>query len=656
MIRLAAFFLAVLLPHLVLAQAPQESEQEQPRLEQKQPQGLQLPRAQAVRPGHRQLSDLNRRVLELDRLLSLKSVGRAESLLANLEQHSVLDRQLMSRRIRLAQLKGEHRKAVDLCRQGVIELPLNSALWRSLASSLLAVDQPDSARLAVDMYLATSPSLRSSGMVAVELFQQAGRPRASLALIDSLRVQLPEPRYMSRQRAICFLQIDRSREAADEVVEDLRFNPFNLSLLRNELLEWDSRVAEHPGFMARLLERRQEAESVGAESLLLAGLYLTLGDAQAALQEVRPRLGDARTRLGVLQNAVSLSQELDLLDDRPQLEATVVYLLDLLERMLGPENPDPNLRRRAADHLAQVCQYALEYQVWGDDDRAAVNRFTDLLALVRQHNPTSEYLYSSQIQLARYTRDVLGAPEKAARSLERMLLNLDLPTQGVALARLTLGECYLAAGDTNRGRVVLTQLGRDPDFREAGGHAHYHLARLDLAQGHFATARDRFAVVAMDNPAAPYANDSLDLGLAIAEEMDNPSGGPFILNLYALSVYHDLVDQPEQKLAALENFVYEAGRRLDPEDKQHLLERGLMELAEEYAQAGDNESALERLTQIINNHPDGRYPGAALVLRAGLLEEMGREQDARNDLERLLAQYPDYLFIDDIRDRLRNLP
>ena len=40
---------------------------------------------------------------------------------------------------------------------------------------------------------------------------------------------------------------------------------------------------------------------------------------------------------------------------------------------------------------------------------------------------------------------------------------------------------------------------------------------LDLAEGHFATARDRFAVVAMDNPAAAYANDALDLGLAIAD-------------------------------------------------------------------------------------------------------------------------------------------
>ena len=116
----------------------------------------------------------------------------------------------------------------------------------------------------------------------------------------------------------------------------------------------------------------------------------------------------------------------------------------------------------------------------------------------------------------------------------------------MALVRLTLGECYLAAGDTARGRVVLDNLGRDPEFRQAAGHAHYHLARLDLAQGHFGMARDRFAVVALDNPGAPYANDALDLGLAIAEEMENPSGGPSILALYAASVYFDLTAQPDR--------------------------------------------------------------------------------------------------------------
>ena len=619
-------------------------------------QQLPRPRERLLQPNHRQLSDLNRRLVELDRLLSLKSVGRAESLLQSLEQHSVLQGQLVGRRIRLAQLKGEHDRAVELCREAVVDMPLNSALWRSLATSLLAVDRPDSARQAVDMFLATSPNLRSAGMVSVDLFQMAGQPAASLAIIDSLRSVLPEPHYMGRQKAVCLLQLGRSEEAADEVVADLRFNPFNLSLVRNELLEFDPRLGESEAFLSHLERRAEEPESEVAETLLLAGLYLTRGRAEQALALVRPHLGPPRTQLVVLKNAVSLGQELELLAAGPQVQATVDYLLELLALMLGPDNPDGGLRRRAADQLAQVCQFALEHEVLEGNPEDAVARFGRLLGLVRRHNPSSDYLYSSHITLATYTRDRLQQPRKAAASLERLLLDLDLPTEGVALARLSLGQCYLAAGDTARGRVVLTQLGRDPDYRRAAGHAHYHLARLDLAQGNFATARDRFAVVAMDNPAAPYANDALDLGLMIAEEMDNPSGGPFILGLYGQAVYSDLVARPEERRSALAHFVDEAGRRLDPEDKQHLLERGLLELARAEADAGLVESAVQHLTRIITEHPDGRYPGEALVLRSEFLERLGRPLDARNDLELLLAQYPDYLFIDDVRDQLRNLP
>jgi tetratricopeptide (TPR) repeat protein len=204
--------------------------------------------------------------------------------------------------------------------------------------------------------------------------------------------------------------------------------------------------------------------------------------------------------------------------------------------------------------------------------------------------------------------------------------------------------------------LVLESLGRDPEFRQAAGHAHYHLARLDLAQEQFAVARDRFAAVALDNPGAPYANDSLDLGLAIAEEMDNPSGGPSILALYARSVYFDLTAQPAARLAALEEFVDRAALLVDLEEPQHLLERGRFELAVLCLEAGQIDKALDWLALVVSEHPQGRYPAQALALRGRVLHEAGRPEEARNAWERLLAQYPEYLFIDDVRDELRTLP
>lgn len=620
------------------------------------------PRAQA-RPTIPAMADMRRRLVELDRLLTLKSVGRAESLLEELAMHSILERDLVSRRIRLVQLREDHDTAVELSREALRSEPLDSGLWRSLATSLLATDRPDSARLAADRFIATSPNQRSAGMVSVELFHEAGRPAMAVALIDSLRQVLGDGHFLGRQKAVELLALGRQTPAADEVVADLRHNPYNLALVRNEILE--SGHLQHledggEGFQERLRQRAREPERRAVEVLLAANLHLIAGESARAVALVRPLL-DARSSMNsCLQNAITLTRELPLLaaanERRPEVEATTDYLLEILGFLAGEGNYDPGIRKRAADHLAAVCETALEHRILGDDPAAAADRFSDLLALVRQAHPASEHLYSSQIKLATYMRDELGDPRQAARRLEGMLLDLDLPLPGVALVRLTLGECYLAAGDTTRGRIVLTRLGRDPEFREAGGHAHYHLARLDLAQGHLATAQDRFAVVALENPAAPYANDALELGLAIAEEMDNASGGPDFMLQYSRSVYYDLVAQPQKRIEALEDFIALGLERLDMEEPQHLLERARFELARAYSEQGRPQDAVELCRTIVLEHPDGRFPGEALMLKSRLEREMGQDERARATLEQLLAQYPEFLFVDDARDALRSLP
>lgn len=620
---------------------------------------LEIPRDLKRAPApmnHQSMLDLRRRLIELDRLLVLGSISRAESLIKDLEQHSALRRELVTRKIRLAQLKEDHLEAIRLCRGALAGQARNPGLWRSLAESQLAVGQPDSAMQSIGSFISTNPNGRSATMVGVDLLQKADRQGMAVTLIDSMRIILVEPRLLGRQRAVSLLLLDRQTEAADEVATELRSNPFNISLFRIELLEGPYNATLHGEFLDRLKDRSREPGAQGAETLLVANLLVAAGETDEALVLVDPLFVGRGSIVSLLQNTILLVRELELMEGTDQIQPAVDYLLAVLEKLAGPVNQDLVLRQRAADQLAQVCEIALGAGVLGPDPRQAADRFGELLALVRDVHPTSEYLYSSQIRLAAYTRDILLEPEVAARRLERLLLNLNLPTQGVALVRLTLGECYLAAGDTSRGRIVLDSLGRDPQFRQAAGHAHYHLARLDLAQGHFGTARDRFAVVAMDNPGAPYANDSLDLGLAIAEEMDNPSGGPTILALYSQSVYFDLTAKPSQRTSALEKFLAEATLLLDLEEPQHLLERVRFELANLYRDTGRTSEALAQLDQVIADHPDGRYPARALEMRGSILQAAGRSEEARRALERLLAQYPEYLFIDDVRDELRALP
>lgn len=633
--------------------------QEQPPLPQPNREfRLQIPDLPRVVPGHPQgnVLEQRRRLQEVDRLLAVGNLSRAEALITELSGQSALARELLPRRIRLAGLKGDHAAAAALCREALAAQPRHAVLWRELMLALLAQDLTEEARAAADSFLVHAPDRRGAAVVAAEALDPVRRPRLTVAFIDSVRGLLDDPRLLARQRALGLLAGDRQIEAADELSAELRGNPFNLALVRTALLDGPYRPGRHPDLLAQLARRAGEPGAVPAETVLAANLMIADGNADRALDLARPLLATPVGQRNLLQNATALGRELTLLGDPVQAKATAAFALAVLEELAAPGSRDQGLRRRAAEVLAATGLAALDAEALGTDPAAAAARFARILDTVGAVDPSHPDLYAGQIRLASYTRDRLGDPAGAAARLESLLLNLDLPLEGVAVVRLGLGECYLAAADTARARAVLTSLGRDPEFREAGGHAHFHLARLDLAQAAFATARDRFAVVAMDNPAAAYANDALDLGLAVAEELDNPSGGPTLLTLYAASVYWDLVGRPQERRDALRDFIGHADALADPADPQRLLERARWELALLEAEAGDRAAALDLLAVITVRHPDGRYPAAALAERARLLAGAGRAVEARAALEQLLAQYPDWLFADDARDSLRRLP
>jgi len=596
------------------------------------------------------------RLAEVDRLLMLQNVSQARSLLSQLEAENYPREELLPLWIRLAQITGDPAKAVLLSHEALQSQPRNPRLLRSWAESALESGDPAGARAAVDSLIAVSPDRQNAFLAGADILLNHGRPAMALALCDSGRGVLGLPRFLARPRAACLLALERYDEGTDELVSELRHNELNLPLLRTELLD---RVADKKAAKAvieRLEKRAGEPESSPGERLLAANLELLWGRRARAEELVSPLLAERRGSHALLQTLTTLASEAPLVSDPTQRQALTDFLLANLRKLATSEILESPLRPRVLELLAQVCEEALDAGYLDVEPEVAVRRLEEVLQLVREGYPGSRHLYSAQIRLARFTRDVLGRPDEAAARLEWLLTDLDLPLEGIALARLTLGECYLAAGDTLRGRIVLTRLGHDQAFRDAAGNAHFHLARLDLAEGHWETARDRFATVAMDNPRADYANDALDLGLAIAEELDNPTGGPALLALYARSVQFALTAQPDSQRTALERYVTEAAAQVDLQQPQYLLERARYELAKLLWQDGHDDEALVQCDRIVLDHPDGRYPAEALVLAGRIHEERNEWEEARDAYERLLLQYPDHLFADDVRDRLKALP
>jgi tetratricopeptide (TPR) repeat protein len=147
------------------------------------------------------------------------------------------------------------------------------------------------------------------------------------------------------------------------------------------------------------------------------------------------------------------------------------------------------------------------------------------------------------------------------------------------------------------------------------------------------------------------------MGLIIAEELQNPTGGPDLLLRYARSVWWELVAEPDSQRVALQRYLQRAEVQVDPSTPQPLLERARLELAQLELARGDHEAALAQLSRIVDEQPGGRLAPRALALRGEIMTS--RRDDvpaARREYERLLAQYPDYLFAGEIRERLRALP
>jgi len=593
---------------------------------------------------------------QIDQLIRLGYHSRANALLEELAAVSGLSDEILRRRIEIALIVGDHAGAATLCREALTTRPEDAGLWRELAAALIAQHDRAGAREALDRYLALVAEPAAGFATAVDLLRTAGDWSGTVALVDSARSVLADPGFLARPRALCLLRLERPEEAAREVGRDLAISPLTARLLRQALL-----AAEAPPLVPAFtdeLARLAAAPAAPPElAVLAANLALAAGRVEAALALVRPGLDEPAALRAALDNAGTLARELPLLPPPPEQAAVGRYLLAILPALAERPELAGRLRQRALDNLAEACAFALANDLLGEDPAAAATRYGELLALVRAGHPESEHLYAAQIQLACFVRDRLRDPGAAAARLERRLLDLDLPLDGVALVRLALGETYLAGRDTLRARQVLTVLGRDAVFREPAGHAHFLLAKLDLAEGHFGTSRDRFAAVALDDPAAPYANDALELGLVVAEELQNATGGPDLLARYARAIWWELAAEPDSQRVALQRYIGRAAVQVDVAEPQPLLERARWELAVLERRAGRTDEALEQLERIVLDQPAGRLAAAALAFRGEILAADRHDATlARREYERLLLQYPDYLFATEIRQRLKDLP
>jgi tetratricopeptide (TPR) repeat protein len=259
--------------------------------------------------------------------------------------------------------------------------------------------------------------------------------------------------------------------------------------------------------------------------------------------------------------------------------------------------------------------------------------------------PNSRVTSEAMLRLAGVYIDALRRPKEAATLYDSLYRSPSASREQVQLARIGLGRAYVAAGDTAQARTLFTQMAHDGEFREGQGRAHYQLGLLDFMGGSYRTAQERLSSVAIDAPSADYTNDALDLALILAEQILGKADEAG-LSHYGNALYHRATFDDAAMLRELEAVAANASGAL--------AERSLLDLARHHRERGQIDMALASLGRLSSTA--ARYAAPGLELRADLLNDMGKPDEARALYERILVEYEGYVMMDAVREKIRALP
>ncbi|MFO0571123.1 MAG: hypothetical protein U0263_36155 [Polyangiaceae bacterium] len=477
--------------------------------------------------------------------------------------------------------------------------PERRARWLERASILGGGDE-DSTRLRIDVLLRAL----------------AVRPDASL--IDALSAAMRELGAMSPEyREIGALRFEHSIEALLEHIEGPEGARVGISAVRAAL------DLELPDTARRALDRAMECDADVDEYVLLQPRALELGRDRAAATELVARIGslseDKYANVGRALRELG-SQLARSLDD-------ISTAARLLVRAAERDPDDPELARRAA----------LAAQLAGD---------AGLLDRIAGAMPSAERVGGLMEMALEAERG--GDLALAIDALERVAGDERAKEEDKTRARVRLRELYASTGRHDALELLLSsEIGRG----ELSGGALSRAAR-DLAALYAARGKPEQAVESLANVARSLPGDT-----AVLEDLASHAG-------QARDVH--------RRAAALSSLV----EILPDRDKP----RVLRELAPLLEELGDDAGSMARWQELSQLEPDDHYALAALehaaekrgdyeraavllarratltnrvddmrrlrLRRATLLEErLGRADEARTELEALLAATGDHLSV-----------
>jgi len=530
---------------------------------------------------------------------------------------------------------------------------------RELATYLLARRRVSQALEVIQTVIASNPQDEARYRMGAVLMRSHGQTELAVELYRQGRKSIGRPSLFANELA----QLAESRgDYATAIGEYLLLvtEPEQRARARRKII----RLLELAGEPEKILDsieklRRQQPKSAAVHDIASLA-FLQTRRFEAAFESVRQAdryagdQGEHLLEFGRLALQYNANEPVDLERARVGVQA-----LQLLPERHPESNLLPETSRLLAEGLVTVARRApdaatrkalLLEAVESLDHSARETRFAnvrrDALALkgliLFEDLEEPALAYDTFQALQKHQRSVGESDEMVRVQMALCLTAMDR----LAEARTLLEEVADLGDTTSALPPHHPKLRRQPTPELIGqSRARYHLAELDLVEGRYDAAQDGFAALAEEAPEDRLANDCLDLALTLNEASMELGDA---LQIFAKYHRAQLRQQPQQAQKELEALV-----ESHPESSLHPL--ALFELARLYDQADSTATALQSYEALVTRHPEHRLAPRALEAMGDLqLQKLGLPDQAAAMYERILLEYPDDLFQDDVRQKLLN--
>jgi tetratricopeptide (TPR) repeat protein len=599
---------------------------------------------------------------EVRRLRALKGVeqlvvrGRSDDAAALLEQYlrtNGYDRVVVRRLVRLYRDTRQFAKLEKLLTQEISHTQEEDVgSLRLLAQARFELGQDKKAMATLQRILdAHKGEISYSRMVAMVLGSYRHDEEALEVLLEA-RKKDGHPYALAQPLGAVYLRLRRPLDAVREYLNVILDTPQNVDLMRAQILDIRDANPESAAAMLELTKKvYAQHPSIPQVGLVLAELEQLGGDNEGAWQVLEPLLNEPRLMSNLLQLAMAGLAESRLpgSDSLANLRHLMLSR-KILDGLLQSDRLPQGLQPRAYDALTRTWLALLASskldELPAKDQAEFLTGAKKSLLDMSERFPNDAHTTKSLLRLAKAYVEWLHKPKEAIALFRRIELNPNANVDDVEMARVGLGQAYMAAGDTSSARSLFETMGKDMNFVEGQGRAHYHLGELDFMGGDFERAKDRLSAVAFESPTASYTNDALDLALLLAEEKmgkDDEQG----LRRYGRALYWRTVGRSDSLVTEL--------TALTKDSSPVLRTRARLDLAQFWSKSGKTAKALGEIESLLSEDSGSRLAPRALELKGDLLAASGKTAAARAAYEQLLESYDDYIFLDEVRGKLRAL-